>query len=310
MKKFFLHQYKEYISSEISCLPEELCSIVYSYLPKKISIPQELLYIENNTFHYKDNIIYIIGGIKDSQVLNTIYIWDIYHNKVKKSTLLHTLWLHKSIMIDNYIYIFGGETFQKKVIPTIQRFNINTEKCTFYSNMIYPRCSFSIEKYKDFIYCIGGDSGYREYGVLSSMEKVHLSTKTSILCKSLELETFFHSSCIQNNCIYVFGGLDGNSEHFIPDIRIYDIKKNIWSKNPIHTFSSIEHISILYKDTILLYNGYNNIMNKEYNIYQFSKDILTLYQKNEYPILSIIEIDNIYYKITNKDNYVVFSLFT
>ena len=324
-QQLFLTQYKEYISSEILCMPEELCSIIDSYVPKKVPIPTEILGLEHYTFHHKGNFIYIVGGIKDSQVRNTIYIWDIQYNILKKSVLLYSIWLHRSVMIDDDIYIFGGETIQKRVISTIQKFNIHTQNCIYYSNMIHPRCSFSIEKYMDTIYCMGGDSGYREYGVLSSIEKIHIPTKNRKLCNSMESPCFFHSTCLQNNCIYVFGGIDSEDEHFIPEIRTYDIIKDMWRvyttskqpilekpilEKPILTYSSIEHSSVLYKDTILVYGGYNNIMNRNEDIYQFDKNTISLYQKNIYPILSIMKIDNTYYKITKEEDFVVFSLFT
>ena len=323
-KNLFLTQYKECISSEIQCMPEELCILIDSYIPKKVLIPTDIVGLEHYTFHCKDNIIYIIGGIKDSQVRNTIYIWDIQYNILKKSTLLYSLWLHKSIMIDDDIYIFGGETIQKRVTSTIQKFNIYTLNCVYYSNMIHPRCSFSIEKYANTIYCIGGDSGYREYGVLSSVEKIHIPTKNRKLCNSMNSSCFFHSSCLKNNCIYVFGGIDSEDEHFIPSVRIYNIIKDIWSKYTILSksishkltfaekilkYSSIEHSSIIYKDTILLYGGYNNFMNRNEDIYKFDKNTISLYKKNIYPIISIMKFDNTYYKITKEDNYLVFSIF-
>ena len=308
--KLFLTQYKEYISSEIPCMPKDLCSIIDSYIPKKVSIPKEILGLEHYTFHYKDNIVYIVGGIKETHICNTIFVWDIQRNTIEKVELLYNVWLHESIIIDNDIYIVGGQTTGKSVLTTIQKFNIHTYTYVHYSNMIHPRCSFSLEYYKDTLFCIGGDSGYNEKGILSSIEAIHIPTKQSKLCKKMEYTSFFHSSCCKGNYIYVFGGLDSEDENFIPYIRIYDIKKNIWSKSPIYKFPIIEHSSILYKNTILLYGGYNDFMNIENTIYQLEKDILTIYKKNEYPILSIIEIDNTYYKITKEDNYVVFSLFT
>ena len=308
--KLFLTQYKEYISSEIQCMPQELVKLIDSYIPKEIKIPEEILDIHQYTFHYKDNIIYIIGGIKDSQILNTIYIWDIQNNTFELSTLLYAVWLHASIMIDNNIYIFGGENYQKNVVNYIQRFDLQTAKCDYYAQMIHARCSFSIEKYKDTIYCIGGDSGYRIHGILSSVEKISILDKTQKLCKTMKSKCFFHSSCIKNNNIYVFGGMDSDDENFIPGVRIYDIAKDTWYNNKKTRLSRIEHKTTQYKGTIFIYDGYGDDMNINYNVYKFEKDEITLYKKSEYAILSIIEIDNTYYNITKEDNFLVFSLFT
>ncbi|KAH0788688.1 Kelch motif family protein [Histomonas meleagridis] len=172
-----------------------------------------------------------------------------------------TLYGHKSITIDNTIYIFGGKS--NNIYPTDLIVLTKSENSDAIQPQIIPtkipgRINHSIASYKKTIYIFGGSTDWEyfndlwEYNITTNNYQ-QLKTPNSPEARIGHTMTYY------NNKLYIFGGINKKGK-IIDDIWIFDIEINSWMhiNNKTTTPSSRAfHTADLINDKIILHGGTN-----------------------------------------------------
>ncbi|CAD8084680.1 unnamed protein product [Paramecium primaurelia] len=138
-----------------------------------ISLPESAKIPENaQTLITSDLILYICGGIHNSNLSQKFYQFDNVHGLLQLPNLLEPVNHHSLIYIKGFIYVIGGKT-QDGVTAKCWRFIVNTQLWEEFANLNEPRshhssCVFENED-QTFIYTFFGQG---QGGILlDSIEK-------------------------------------------------------------------------------------------------------------------------------------------
>lgn len=91
---------------------------------------------------YFDGRLYIIGGGLSDKIYKIDFI---LFKMVEVATMNRRRTEHCSILLDNFILIFGGcDKGNEEILSSCERFNLQTGKIEQMPSMIHPKCGFSI----------------------------------------------------------------------------------------------------------------------------------------------------------------------
>lgn len=95
---------------------------------------------------YGNGKLYLSGGILNECVLGRVYEHDINKNTtIKLEPMSHARYCHVTIIIDDYLFVIGGNEFQK-----MEKYNMKTKQWTFCQSLhfqIYDCFGFANKLY-------------------------------------------------------------------------------------------------------------------------------------------------------------------
>lgn len=165
---------------------------------------------------------------------------------------------HKTVTINNNVYLIGGENKSGKSSSLVYMYNKEDNSWVKKAEMPTARSYFSTEVYGDYIYCIGGlqDGTY-----LNSVEIYDTVNNTWNTKTSMPTSRAGFSTGIINNNIYCIGGETENGSTGI--VEVYNIEFDSWEAKTPLKYQLSNSSSVTVDDKIYIFGG--NDSYKDYN---------------------------------------------
>ncbi len=224
---------------------------------------QDLPYLKNHSSVLYLNSIIIFGGYDGEKHLNTVYLYDISHDKctiqetygdIPKGRNGHTAIIHNNLM-----YMIGGwlgiSQFASDEVYELNLTNFSWRKLTLDPG-IGPSNMHSADLYNDEIFIFRGGNGREYYNDLISF---NTNTKK---CKYIETSgksphvRANHASKIIGHNLYIFGGWSGAKR--LNDLHMINLKTLIWNQIEISGNKPSPRAGtqlIHYTDYLVLFGG-------------------------------------------------------
>jgi N-acetylneuraminic acid mutarotase len=126
----------------------------------------------------------------------------------------------------NYIYVFGGKSFDYKVLSSVERYDLTEEvwDTTFVPDFNYPRYNASAVVFEGKIYLIGGQDGESTLRVVEAYDPVQ-NEWTEVHNMRREREAL--AGAVFNDRIYAIGG-QKDTQSLIDEIEWYNQPVDDW----------------------------------------------------------------------------------
>lgn len=151
--------------------------------------------------------VFLIGGCENQTASNLFYIFDIANEEilVPDTTLSISLTNCGSCIINNYIYLFGGNDENGNQLNSILKFNVADYSNSLLSlSLLESDDSLSATAIEDNVYLFGGNNSNKIYEFDSINETITLLNET------LPTNIKNHQSILLDDNIYILGGKNGN----------------------------------------------------------------------------------------------------
>ncbi|PCJ18952.1 MAG: hypothetical protein COB02_09470 [Candidatus Cloacimonadota bacterium] len=231
----------------------------------KLSIKASMpIALSNHSMANNNKDVYLFGGENQSGLSNKSYKYEIDSDSFKSLKQLKVARKnHTSTFYNSNIYLYGGET-SSSISSGIEIYNIKQDSWVKRSSKIKSRTNHSANLYNGRIYFIGGKVSVGVSLVpTSSMLIYFISANKWVEAPSLDFSIYNHSSVINDNKIYVYGGLDKNNQTNNL-LRIYDLEKNIWSNSLNLAFNGRhKHTSFIDNSKIISVGGISSQTNNK-----------------------------------------------
>lgn len=166
---------------------------------------------------YQDKL-FVINGISDRSIIpapvDSVEYWDEAAHAWKKSKdwrLFQARGFAQSVVMENFVYTFGGQWFDQK-LEIVERFGWNSGTKTLMP-LLEPRVYFSAARIKQLIYIVGGIG-------LDQSEELHatidyfspLWNEWNSISIPMSKPRSHLAIVSDDTSIYVLGGMDANSK--------------------------------------------------------------------------------------------------
>eukprot|EP01080_Neovahlkampfia_damariscottae_P006062 gene6062-10063_t len=165
--------------------------------------------------------------------MTSFFPWNIVNTKNEPSSALYQ---HSSLVIDEQIYIFGGENEKRTWTNSLNIFNINDLKWTIISEWKESQTKPpNVDGHTAVLYnnemIIYGGSSDSNCSIYSLNIKNNEWKKIEV--KKEPKKRTLHSSCLFEDYIYTFGGKSINSllsQKFLNDFNKFNLKTKEWKE--------------------------------------------------------------------------------
>lgn len=210
---------------------------------------------------------------------------------------------HNSVVLNNTFYSFSGFEDIKgnfKAIPYLFSYNLinKTWKQHPKSELLDDRYHFSMVSYQDCFYIFGGSfdddlfhQGYDFYAKnIHEFNTVTQEWKMIEVKGNVPLKRFKHSAVVVGNNMIIYGGNSTIFEDVYNDVWSLNFETWKWKEIKIKKSDNIitsraSHSACSLENSMYVFGGTNNIINKRYNsLYEFKDQKWTqLDRKGDYP---------------------------
>eukprot|EP01080_Neovahlkampfia_damariscottae_P012069 gene12069-5562_t len=236
----------------------------------------------SHTTSKKDEMVYLFGGddgkktftqnlkrwfytfsflISFSEYLNDMYqlsLEELYWKKITpKNEPPCGRRYHCSVIIDEYLYIFGGEDTIDTMLNDLYKFNLNSFEWTKLNDCgVVPaprRYSTCISKGKSFYLFAGRDEIVR-FNDLWEFNTISENWNCITTYGNIPTLRSAHTAVLCGDSMFIFGGMDGKK---INDIQEYDFLTSKWKLIEIDEKPSARywHVSVISDDDVMYTYG-------------------------------------------------------
>ncbi|MCO4782931.1 MAG: hypothetical protein KC646_11460 [Candidatus Cloacimonetes bacterium] len=209
------------------------------------------------------NIVYVYGGRITQATTTPFYTNTFQAFSIQDFTSIGPAQsggkeraYHKSHFHNGSIYIYGGIDNSGKLVKTVDRYDIATNKWFLGVNVGDPRTFNGVSQKaatfatgEKFYYYSGSNESNQVLNTLSSYDPVRWKTLTSGPEPKIDVMGEYY-----NNRIYYWGGID-SSVHTNQNLNIYDILQDSWTSGPVGGRSRYKASSAINQDKIFYYGG-------------------------------------------------------
>jgi N-acetylneuraminic acid mutarotase len=160
-----------------------------------------------------------------------------------------------AIVLENYIYVFGGKSFDNKVLNNVERFDLieGDWDTTAVPNFKYPRFNATSVVLEGKIYLMGGQNGETALKVVEVYDPVQ-NNWTEV--HNLRREREALAGAVFNDRIYAIGGQKDN-QSLIDEIEWYDQPADDWLDAIFDLpYPRAAHFYSVLGDTFYMFGGY------------------------------------------------------
>jgi N-acetylneuraminic acid mutarotase len=131
-----------------------------------------------------------------------------------------------AVSFDKYIYVFGGKSYNNKVLNNVERFDLNerTWDTTHVPDFTYPRYNATAVVFEGKIYLMGGQDGESTLKVVEVYDPVQNEWSE---VQNLRREREALAGAVFNDRIYAIGG-QKETQSLIDEIEWYDKPADDW----------------------------------------------------------------------------------
>ncbi|XP_027205742.1 kelch-like protein 25 isoform X2 [Dermatophagoides pteronyssinus] len=206
------------------------------------------------------NKLFVIGGICDSLILETM---EIYDPTSDESSLGPHLKMPRSAFgacsySDSYIYVFGGLGGGGLFV---EQFDPLTNHWEIYDQMPSYRYGMQVIEHDGIIFIIGGVNSHEM--ITNSVMSYDPQTKKFYELAPLNQPRESFAACIHNgNYIYVIGGIGLNSQ-ILNSVEQYNINENKWSYVTEMPTAKSNLCAASINNLIYVYGGQGSLINPQ-----------------------------------------------
>lgn len=208
------------------------------------------------------NRLYFTGGLGGDGFENSVQIFDPESSTWTQGTSLPAkLRGHKSVVVQDTLWILAGENDSYISIPQIYAWNAESQGWDSKASMSVGRFQFGSAVVDEKIYAFGGIQyrGVSDQGTfLDSMEVYDPTTDQWQTLAPLPSALAFMSTAVYGGKIYVIGGVGSNYDEYLDVIWSYDPATDQWSEEK-YTLNTVAlgANSLLVQDKIYVVGGYH-----------------------------------------------------
>ncbi|KPM05331.1 actin-binding protein ipp-like protein [Sarcoptes scabiei] len=202
--------------------------------------------------------IYIIGGICDSLVLESMEIYDPSCDQISLASNLKTPRSEFGACAhETFIYAFGG---RGDGAITIEQYDPNMNTWQIFDKMPFSRHAMQVIEHDGLIFLIGGAN--KDNSPQASVFLYDPQRKTFSRLASLNNPRKSFAATVMHSFIYVFGGI-GASDQTLRSVEQYNIKADKWSIVSEMPVAQSNMCAASIHDLIYVYGGLLN--NRQHN---------------------------------------------
>ncbi len=255
-------------------------------------------------YYYSQYTTHVVNGVLTKYNLNKsgiqapdgtypddgVYTDGYWYVKGSKATF-EEKWIQKpsapiaceyasSVVIDNKIYVFGGETQSDKLSSDLWVYDLETNTWRQKANGPIYRLGQTAVNINGKMYVFGGRGGAGDY--YQDLWEYDPTTEKWTKKADAPGVRFLHTSVVFNGKMYVFGGrtngLDSNT------VLEYDPATNKWIQKTTMPFSRYDQSAVVIEGKIYLFGGYDSDYNND--LWEYDPTANTWLRKKDGPTKS------------------------
>eukprot|EP01080_Neovahlkampfia_damariscottae_P009811 gene9811-2136_t len=183
--------------------------------------------------------------------------------KIEQKNGIDAKSLHSSVIYEDQIFIFGGETNDFQPDNTLYIFNLKTKNWNLFEIPLSSMIGHSCVLYKKKLYFYGGWLQPRMYDDICcfDLSTKKLSQVSYVKEMGVESKLCYHSSNIYGDCMIVFGGCSKQNYGFTRSNELLEFSFDNSTLKKIPTKGEIPKEtsgvgSVIYKDQLFIHGGY------------------------------------------------------
>ncbi|MEW6424749.1 MAG: S-layer homology domain-containing protein [Bacillota bacterium] len=170
-----------------------------------------------------------------------------------------------SAVVDDVIYIFGGESAPGVWQDGILRFDPESKSVTQVAYLPYPLSGMGAVTVGGAVYLFGG---WRDYAAVKDIMRFNPSTGEVAKIGELPEDCVFASAAVVNEKVYIFGGRNNNGEN-IRDIVEYDPGSNTVTKVACLPYPLNGGAAAAWNGSVFLFGGSSTMAGDVGDVFKF-----------------------------------------
>ena len=245
--------------------------VSFSKIDECVALVTDVLKINTNSVHNKvsrycsQNMysFWVIGGYEDqptckrfSNVTKQIdaknfnNVRDIDSIKIKRMD-------QKSVYCRGAVYVFGGWDGNKKVVRSVEKYSLATNKWEIVSKMFDDRAGFNACRFMDQIFIIGGGYLYNNMKTFYSCRKFDTRVNKWNELAKINKAIIGAASTVYEGKIVVSGGYNNlDARTYVKTVLAYDPFADTWSSMPSMIHGRCLHSSVAVRNKLFVFKSF------------------------------------------------------